>query len=165
MDTEVQSRLDRSMRFEPCASAILGLCFFQRASELIDQREHGDLVFKVDSLIVGVRVQRRRYHEDYGDHATFRVRTQNGMETEWAKICAGNGPSHFLSGFEDARKPNSRIGRWLLLEVGPLSEETRVYGPFQNRDGSSLVRVQREDFPSGSLVRSGNFLRVDTGSE
>ena len=150
------------MRFELCASAILGLCFFQRASELIDQREHGDLVFKVDSLIVGVRVQRRLYHERYGDHATFRDRTQSGMETEWAKICTGTGPSHFLSGFEDAKKPNTRIGRWLLLETGLFREQTRKHGPFSNKDGSSLIRVQREDFPSGSLVASGNCLRVDT---
>ena len=150
------------MGFEPCASAILGLCFFRRASELIDQREHGDLVFKVDSLIVGVCVQMRIYHERYGDHATFRVHTQCGIETEWVKICVGAGPSHFLSGFEDAKKPDSRIGRWLLWDVGALTEKTRVYGPFSNDDGSSLVRMQREDFPPGSLVASGNFLRMDT---
>ena len=162
MDAEVQHRLDLSRGFEPCASAILGLCFFRRASELIDQRDHGDLVFKVDSLIVGVRVQSRHYHEQFGDHATFRVRTQSGRETEWAKICAGTGPSHFLSGFKSAQNPKKLIGRWLLWETGKLSERTRRDGPFKNRDGSSLVRVQREDFPPGSLVRSGNYLRVDT---
>ena len=118
-------------------------------------------MFAIDSLIVGVRVQRLTYYERFGDHATFRVHTQSGMETEWAKVCAGNGPTHFLSGFEDAQNPNNRIGRWLLLQTKMLTAQTRVYGPFYNADGSSLVRLQHDDFPSGSLVRSGNFLRVD----
>ena len=161
MLAEVQRRLDRSRLFESCAAAILGLCFFQRAPVLVDKRRHGDLVFAVDSLIVGVRVQRAEYHERFGDHATFRFCTQSGVETEWAKVCAGKGPTHFLSGFEDEQNPNSRIGRWLLLETKMLTVQTHVYGPYPNADGSSLVRIQRMDFPSGSLVRSGNFLRVD----
>ena len=108
-------------------------------------------------------MQRQIYHDRYGDHATFRVKTQSGRETEWAKICAGAGPTHFLSGFEYAKsqdKPD-RIGRWLLLDTSALTAQTRVYGPFKNADGSSLVRMQRADFPHAALVLSGACLLVD----
>ena len=169
MDGKAQARFDRSRRFESCASAILGLCFFRQASKLIDQEHHGDLVFQVDSLIVGVRVQRWSVHGKYGgDSATFRVHTQSGRETEWAKVCAGTGPSHFLSCFEDPKHPckkdaeHFRIGRWVLLDMSKVTSDTRVHGPFSNGDGSTFVRLRREDFPAGSLVASGDFLRVDT---
>ena len=162
MDAEVKKRLDASWKYEPCAAAILGLCFFRRAPELIDKQHHGDLVFAVDRGIVGVRVQNRKWHGKHGDHATFRVKTQSGIETEWEKICAGTGPTHFLSGFRHAKHPEQLIGRWLLLDLSNITASTRVYGPFNNTDGSSLVRMQRKDFPHGALVRSGNYLRVDS---
>ena len=168
MDAKVKSRFDRSRRFEACAAAILGLCFFRQASKLIDQEHHGDLVFQVDSLIVGVRVQSWANHGKWGgDNATFRVCTQSGRETEWTKILAGTGPSHFLSCFEDPKHPckkdakNFRIGRWVLLDMNKITKDTRTHGPFSNHDGSTFRRLRREDFPSGSLVRSGHYLRVD----
>ena len=163
MHVDVAERLEKSRSYEPCARAILGLCFFRRATPRVDQVQHGDLVFEVDRGIVGVRVQQAKYHSKHGDHATFRTCTQSGFETEWRKIQAGEGPDFFLSAFRhEHTKPDQRIGRWLLLDLAPFSgARIRKYGPYWNRDGSGLYRVQATDFPNGSLIESGLFLAVD----
>lgn len=159
----------KSRGYDQCAKAILGLCFFEQTPELVDQEQHGDLVFEMDGGIVGVRVQKHYYWEQFDDHATFRYKTQSGIETEWRKILIGEGPDYFLSAFKHPKdKPDTRIGRWLLLDMKPFVGFSGVYhGPFKNKingkfDGSSLMRVQKDDFPKDALIKSGQFLTIDT---
>ena len=149
--------------YEPQASAILGLCFFRRATLREDTENHGDLVFEVDKAVVGVRVQDARWWDKHGDHLTFRDRTQSGKRTEYARIKKGKGPDFFLSAFRNTDDADS-IGRWILfdvLQIRCVLTAIPIHGPFQNGDGSSLVRIHADDLHQGAVRNSGFGLTRD----
>lgn len=156
MRDEVRKRLEESKRYHRNLKAILGIALFSDAHESED-RQHFDLMFRTAVGSVGARLQKAEYHDRYGPHVTFRVRTQSGLETEWKAILAGNGPDMFLSAFKCAAD-DRRVGRWYLLHtIGCITAKAVERS---NRDGSSLVRVQLSDVP-GAVHSSGNRLKLD----
>ena len=158
MNKAQKKRHGWSLKFEPEACAILGLCLFTRASLDVDQKEHADLVFSVGNVKVGFRIQRSKYLDE--PHFTIRERSQSGRYTEWSRVMEGIGPELFLGAFEHAEKPG-RIGVWFLIDVPAFVRAPDRSIHRRNHDGSTFRRINLGLYPPEIVLHSGFMLKLN----
>ncbi len=128
-----------------------------------DMKNVEDLVLKVETCSIGVRIRRPEYFDKYKHEVTFRAKRDSGAETEWSKILRGEGDLHFYGFANPGWKYCKCIRRWTLVSLHAVRRI--VIGrsmtlPFiSNNDGTHFhaINVHEWDAMDAKFVVDANW--------